>query len=203
MAELVVERGYAAVTVTEVVARAHVSKRTFYEQFAEREDCFLATYEALAEGPLQRIAAVAADPSVQDLGLRAQVERASGAYLSALAERPDLTRTLLTQIASAGPRGRAVRRQVLHRFADLMQTLAGAGHAAHPEMLPLSEDLALALVGGINELVLDALEDAVAGDAVAGTAGSGGDPIVALAGPVADLVVAVLLRPAGEAAADG
>lgn len=194
MAELVVERGYAAVTVTDVVARAHVSKRTFYEQFAEREDCFLATYEALAERPLQRIAAVATDPSVRAMDPRTQAERAIGAYLAAMAETPELTRTLLTQIATAGPRGRAVRRRVLHRFADQVRTLAGDGLERHPGMLPLTADLALALVGGINELVLDALEDA--DDA-------GPDPLVRLAGPVADLVVAVLLRPPGRPDPDG
>ena len=188
MAELVVERGYAAVTVTDVVAQAHVSKRTFYEQFAEREDCFLATYELLAQAPLARIAEAARDGALRDLGLRPLVEQATGAYLESLGEQPALTHTLLTQIASVGPRGREVRRQVLHRFADLMLVLAAEAAAQDDQVRELTPVLALALVGGINELVLDALE--------AAAGGATGDPVAGLAAPVADLVVAVLTRPA-------
>ena len=190
MAELVVERGYAAVTVTDVVARARVSKRTFYEQFAEREDCFLATYEALAEEPLRRITEAAGVAAAQSLGLREQVERATGAYLEAMAEQPGLTRALLTQIASVGPRGRAVRREVLRRFADQLLVLAQEAHRLRFGVAPLTRPLALALVGGINELVLDALEGAEGEEIADGIEGA----VAELARTVADLVVAVLTR---------
>lgn len=194
MAELVAERGYPTVTVADVVARARVSKRTFYEQFAEREDCFLATYVALAEEPLQRIAAVAADPAVQQLPLTEQVGRAVSAYLEAMAERPALTRALLTEIASAGARGRAVRGAVLHRFADQLVALAEEGRARHPGVAPLPPTLALGLVGGINELVLDTVEESE-DPGEKGSDGPAPDRLAELTGAVTDLVVAVLLRP--------
>ena len=41
MAETVAAKGYAATTVADVVARAGVSRKTFYEHFADREECFL------------------------------------------------------------------------------------------------------------------------------------------------------------------
>ena len=40
----VAEKGYARVTVGDVVSMAGVSRRTFYEQFTDKEDCFLAAY---------------------------------------------------------------------------------------------------------------------------------------------------------------
>lgn len=214
MADLLAERGYSSVTVAEIVARARVSKRTFYEQFAEREDCFLATYVALAEQPLARITAAASDPEIADGALTEQVGRAVGAYLEAMAERPTLTRALLTEIATVGPRGRAVRREVLHRFAAQLVALADEARAVHAGVAPLSPTLALGLVGGINELVLDAVDSppprAPGPSDTASTAGpeasdasapgspatSGAMATDGLARAVTDLVVAVLQRPA-------
>jgi len=45
MAEEVVLRGTSSVTVARVIARARVSRRLFYELFADVEDCLLATFE--------------------------------------------------------------------------------------------------------------------------------------------------------------
>ena len=185
MAGLVAERGYPAVTVTDVVARARVSKRTFYEHFAEREDCFVAAYAALAERPLAAIGAAALDPDLQARDVRDQVAGITGAYLATMAEDPGVTRALLTEVASVGDRGRAVRREVLGRFADRLVALAAEASARHAAVTPLTPPLALALVGGINELVLDLVD---------GTAPSRAG-FTALADSVTELVVAVLRRP--------
>lgn len=162
MAELVAERGYPAVTVGDVVGRARVSKRTFYEYFADREGCFLAAYTAAAERALGRIADAAAESAAAELSLAEMVRRSVRAYLSALAEAPALTRTLLTEISSVGPRGWEVRREVLRRFADQLAARVAENRARFSEesCVPpeLPPPLALALVGGINELVLDAVE---------------------------------------------
>jgi AcrR family transcriptional regulator len=215
MAELVAEVGYPEVTVTDVVGRARVSKRTFYQHFSDREECFLATYVALAELPLLRIGEVIADPAVQELGTREQIGRATGAYLEAMAERPRLTRALLTQVASTGARGRRVRREVLHRFADRLVDLSDDAHARHPEVRPMTRPMALAVVGGINELVLDAVDrdDGPAGPVEGGPGAEEGrsvlGPVLGSEGPawgdagaltelastVTDLVVAVLTAP--------
>src|ERR1700704_6032816 len=58
MAEVASERGAGSVTVAHVVARAGVSRRTFYDLFADREECFLAAFEeAIDRGGAQVIAA--------------------------------------------------------------------------------------------------------------------------------------------------
>ena len=182
MADLVAERGYPAVTVGDVVGRARVSKRTFYQHFADREACFLAVYAAAAEAPMQRIGAVAADPAVRAGGIAAFVRAAVRAYLGAMSEQPVLTRTLLTEISSVGPRGWEVRRDVLGRFADQIVQLIDAGRAQEPGLSTLPRPLALALVGGINELVLEAVE--------AGRA----EHLLELETTATTLVVAVLTR---------
>ena len=200
MIGLVAERGYAAVTVADVVASARVSKRTFYQHFADREDCFLAAYVAAAEGPLTRIAeavapAVEADPGAPAPDLAAEVDAATRAYLEALAQQPELTRTLLTEISGLGHRGWRVRREVLNRFADQLSALVALGAerwaAGGGDGVPglvgvrgLPRPTAVALVGGINELVLDAVED------------GRGDRLGELAPTVTGLVLAVLDRAA-------
>ncbi|WP_433785101.1 TetR/AcrR family transcriptional regulator [Actinomycetospora sp. CA-101289] len=200
MIGLVADRGYAAVTVADVVASARVSKRTFYQHFADREDCFLAAYVAAAEGPLTRIAeavapAVEADPGAPAPDLAAEVDAATRAYLEALAQQPELTRTLLTEISGLGHRGWRVRREVLNRFADQLSALVALGAARWAagggEEVPglvgvrgLPRPTAVALVGGINELVLDAVED------------GRGERLGELAPTVTGLVLAVLDRAA-------
>src|SRR3954454_2857364 len=49
MAQAVAEKGYAATTVADVIAGAGVSRKTFYEQFRDKEDCFLAAYDTGVE----------------------------------------------------------------------------------------------------------------------------------------------------------
>lgn len=186
MAELVAERGYPAVTVGDVVGRARVSKRTFYEYFADREACFLSTYAAAAEGALDQIATAAEESAAADLPMPEMVRRGVRAYLTALAAQPGLTRTLLTEISSVGPRGWEVRREVLRRFADQLAARVAEARAsmgpADPRPPSLTSALALALVGGINELVLEAVETGRA------------DRLPELESTATELVVAVLGR---------
>ncbi len=188
MAELLAEQGYAGVTVTDVVARARVSKRTFYQHFSDREECLLATYRVVAEGPLHMITQAAQSVAGQGLSLREEIAGLTGAYLTAMAEHPLLTRAMLTEPGSTGPAGRQARREVLRRFAEQLVALA-AGVGSRPEVRPLSPALAQALVGGINELVLAAVESAdreeVAPAEIA-------EEILALRETVTDFAVAVL-----------
>lgn len=89
MAAAAAAAGYVRTSVAEVLRRARVSRETFYEQFADKEDCFLAAY---------------------DTG----VELTLAAYLRALADRPDFARTFLIEIYAVGPPALARRAQLQH-----------------------------------------------------------------------------------------
>jgi AcrR family transcriptional regulator len=156
LALAIVEKGYAAATIADVVRHARVSKRTFYEHFADKEACFLALYAAVSEHLLGVIeSAVRADGP-----WRARVEAAARAYLSELAAQPALTRTFLVEIQAAGPRALAARRAVLERFAEQLRVLTAEAAADDgADIAPLSPALATAVAGGINELMLQAVED--------------------------------------------
>jgi AcrR family transcriptional regulator len=155
LALAIVEKGYGAATIADVVRHARVSKRTFYEHFADKEACYLALYAAVNDQLLALIA-----QAVHGSGSwRKRVEAAAGAYLSELAAQPALTRTFLVEIQAAGPRALAARRAMHERFAEHLRALTAQAAADEPAITPLSPALATAVVGGINELMLQAVED--------------------------------------------
>src|SRR6266704_1168530 len=77
MVAAVAERGYAATTITDVVRHARVSRRTFYEHFADKEACFLAAYDAVSDAVLAGIAGATSSSS----GWEERIVSAVRAYL--------------------------------------------------------------------------------------------------------------------------
>jgi AcrR family transcriptional regulator len=180
MVAAVADRGYAATTITDVVRHARVSRRTFYEHFPDKEACFLAAYDAVADAILSAIEGAASEPSEG----RERVVAGVRAYLQGLALQPVIARVFTVDILSAGPRALVRRRAVLRRFAASLRGQVDAAAAAGAPVRRIGDVTALALAGAIHELVLDALE-AERPEALAG-----------LEAPIADLVAAVVLGPA-------
>lgn len=158
MARAVAVKGYAETTIADIVREASVSRRTFYEHFATKADCLMALYEAASRGALDVLR------NTIDTGRdwHDQVETAISAYFGCLSQNPALVQTLFIEILGLGPDGLAVRRRMNDEITDFMldvinraspnQKRAGSWAA------PLSRDMAVAIVGGINELVLQAIE---------------------------------------------
>jgi AcrR family transcriptional regulator len=152
MASAVAERGYAAATVADVIARAGVSRKTFYEQFENKEACFLAAYDAGVEAMLDAIdeAIRAAAPGGPLTIARAGTAR----YLSTLAANPAFARTFLVEVLAAGPRALDRRSRVHERFAEQLATVHRASRASRYRSEPDAR-LFRACVGAIHELVTD------------------------------------------------
>lgn len=151
LSEVISEEGYGGVTVAEVVRRARVSKRTFYEQFETKEESLLALYEAQTGRVLDAVRAAmqSAPPGEQ------RVEAGVRTYLETLQSRPGQVRTLTLEILHLGERGLATRRRAMRRFADLvLREIDDARDGTRR-----SEAIATALTGGVNELVLEAIEE--------------------------------------------
>ena len=143
----VAERGYAATTIADIVAAARVSKRTFYEHFPDKEACLLATYRESGDRLEQVLRAAAGEPGT---GWRDRVRALVTAYLSALDAAGPASRTVLVEVQAAGARAFRMRAEIQRRFATLFAELV----ASEPELPPLPPQLAVAMVGGINELLL-------------------------------------------------
>lgn len=164
MARVVADKGYPGSTIADVVREAGVSRRTFYEHFESRDECLIALFEAASKGALQVVQG-AMDPA---RGWQSQVEQAMAAYLGCLASNPALLRTLFIEILGLGAPGLAARRRVNESIVEFILTAINEP-SAEPVLAP---DMALAIVGGINELILREIEQGRAANlqAVARTA---------------------------------
>lgn len=151
-AEVVAEQGYAAASVAAICARAGVSRKTFYELYADKEEAFLDAYRAV-EVVIARMTAAAAGESEPRAMLRAGMR----AFLETLASAPGFTRMLVIEAVGAGPRVLERRAQAFADFVRAFSAPLHAAHAADPKVPPPDDAIVLALLGGINELALQHL----------------------------------------------
>jgi AcrR family transcriptional regulator len=98
LASAVAAKGYAAVTLADIVREAKVSRRVFYANFEGKEQCFLAAFEVVVEH-LRELGAAAVAP-LADWPQRAIA--ATRAVLAFLASEPDLARLCLVESRGAG-----------------------------------------------------------------------------------------------------
>jgi AcrR family transcriptional regulator len=154
MAQSISEKGFAQTVVADVVRIARVSRRTFYEHFEDREDCFLAICDAFTAKASELIAE-AADPSLPwDQQVRAGIE----AHTALLMANPPLTRSFFFEIYSTGERGAAQHRKIHRRFADQLVALSSQVCESNSELNPVSFPLASMIVAGIGELAMLEME---------------------------------------------
>jgi AcrR family transcriptional regulator len=153
MADATAEKGYANVAVADVIERAGVSRRSFYEHFSNKEECFLAAYDAGVEGMLEEIALAEEGAAGLADGARAGTE----IYLQILADNPAFARTFLIEVLGAGPEALARRDAVHARFAQRMAEAHAAMSDAVGGLPTPSPYIFRAAVGAIHELVIDRL----------------------------------------------
>lgn len=137
--------GYTAMTVTAVLARANVSRKTFYEQFADREDCFLAAYARVAERAIAGVRAAYAVEAPWPQRLRAAL--AWG--LAALAAHEAEARVVFVEAPSAGPRALELRDRALLELTPLF----APGFDAAPAGVAIPDSMPQAIAGAHCELL--------------------------------------------------
>jgi AcrR family transcriptional regulator len=146
LVDSVAERGYNATTVADITKAASVSRRTFYEHFADKEACFLAAYEMVTEHLLDSMKAAAGSYEEWPQKVRA----ALSTLLSFLAAEPELARLCMIEPIAAGG-------EIAARYRASLQGLVEILKAGHPEPAsgrPLPEATEETLVGGIVSLIV-------------------------------------------------
>jgi AcrR family transcriptional regulator len=145
------EKGYAATTVSDVIARAGVSRKTFYEHYADTQECFLATYDAIAREGVRRVshAYQAAE------GWPDRVAAAIRVLFESAIENPDALRLVMVEIAAVGPAGIERRERMMAQYTQFMreglELAPGAGKA--------SDQTLRAVSGGVNRVLYARLYD--------------------------------------------
>lgn len=174
LAASIIDRGYPATTVADIVRNARTSKRTFYDQFAGKEECFLELLRADIERLGERIAA-AVDPEGD---WHHQIRRAVDAYVGHIESRPAITLSWIRVLPSLGAAARPVQRRGLHLLSSLLIDLSASPGFRRAELPPLTTPLAVILLGGLRELTALAVED--------------GKPVRDIVEPAVDASIALL-----------
>lgn len=141
--------GYADASAESIAREAGMSKATFYEHFANKEECILALFDAAAAETLE---AMAGAVSAAGNDSRRRMEAGAKAFLEMLASHPNESQTLLVEIIGAGDRGAERRDNILGAFALAIDT-ENANAAEKGSMRRFaSPDDAYAIVGAVAEL---------------------------------------------------
>jgi AcrR family transcriptional regulator/DNA-binding MarR family transcriptional regulator len=116
MAEEVAMRGASSVTVARVIARAGVSRRLFYEQFADIEDCFLATFD----WGVEQARLLAEDAYTAEKSWREGIRAGLGELLRFFDEQPLIAQLCVVHAAGGGPRVLERRSRVIAELCEVV-----------------------------------------------------------------------------------
>jgi AcrR family transcriptional regulator len=108
--------GYARLTVAQVIARARVSRKTFYDLFEDREDCFLAAFDQAVD----QFGALVGEAYAQEPNWREGIRAGLLAMLRFMDEEPALARLCVVEALGAGPRVLKRRTQVLAELKEVI-----------------------------------------------------------------------------------
>jgi AcrR family transcriptional regulator len=150
MLETVNELGYRALTVQDVLSRAGVSRPTFYEQFEDKEDCFLAAFDTSAKRLCKQVDAAVAEA---DESWRERVRGGLEALLRFIVEEPSAARTVVVEARASTPAGLRGRDDLLDRFATCLDA-----EASKELEEPPSGIAAAGVVGGIESVLYTRLQ---------------------------------------------
>ena len=146
MAESVYQRGYGATSVAHVIALAGVSRRAFYEQFSNKEHCFLATYDALVGASRKRVL----QAWMGERGWANRLYAATQVFLEGVAGDPRGANLVLVESIGIGPRGH----ERLQLTATAFERVVATGFSLTPDGISLPPLAPRAIVGGVRFVVL-------------------------------------------------
>jgi AcrR family transcriptional regulator len=150
MIEAVTEIGYSTLTVQNVLTRAGISRPTFYEQFEDKEDCFLAAFAASATRMRERIEAAVADTGP---GWRQGLRSGIAELLRFIVEEPEEARMVIVEARASSPAGLRRRDELLDHFASCIDALVKEDLDEAPSAIA-----AAGIVGGIESVLYARLQ---------------------------------------------
>ena len=147
LAEAVAENGYSGTTIAHITRHAAVSRRTFYEHFSSKDECFVAAYDTVMAQLRERVGAAFEEEDDWPHAVKAGI----GAMLRFLAAEPNLARLCMVEALVAGP-------VVVERYDGAIQSFVpyfqSGRKGRSPEVLArLSPTTEEALVGGMMSLI--------------------------------------------------
>jgi AcrR family transcriptional regulator len=148
-------RGFRDTTIADIVRHAGTSRRTFYEEFATKEDCYVALLRVSNETMRAQIA-TAVDPAVQ---WATQVRQAITAYADTVDSEPALMLSWIREAPALGATARALQREGMESLVTLLTELVDTDAARQAGVGPIPRYTAILLLGGLRELTAMVVED--------------------------------------------
>jgi AcrR family transcriptional regulator len=145
MVDAIGQNGYRSTTVADVTSRAGASRKTFYKHFANKQECFLTTYDLVSAEVIRRVELAYREAE----GWPGRVEAAIRTLLQSVIENPDALRLTTVEISAAGPAGIARREQSTGRYERFITDAAELA----PGRGSISATAARAVVGGLNRIL--------------------------------------------------
>ena len=153
MLDEVAERGYEATTVSDVVARARVSRNAFYVLFDDKLTCFLALCELMTEQLLEDTF----QPG-DATDWREAVREGARRYLRWWAARPRFARAWLVEFQLAGRPAMDQRAAAFAQFRERFEALAAWARIQEPGLAPLHPTASRVVIAGITGLVAEEVD---------------------------------------------
>lgn len=152
----VTEVGYASLTVQHVLTRAGVSRPTFYEQFEDKEKCFLAALDSASADLRGRIESAVTD---SDGGWRPRLRAGIGATLSYAAAEPESARALIVEARSSSAAGLRRHDRAIDAYTTELDEMVRAELGTMPRQIASQ-----GVVGGIESVLYSQLLQDRAGE---------------------------------------
>jgi AcrR family transcriptional regulator len=150
----VAEKGYGPTTISDITARAGVSKKTFYEHFADKLACFLAAHDVGGQAMLDAVTSASRDALHAGAHPIEQLRCANRGYVAFLIEEEPYARTFFLETLAAGPEAIAHYRRCRDGFVRSLRAWHDHARRRHPEW-PAATQLAYeAAMGATHELAL-------------------------------------------------
>jgi AcrR family transcriptional regulator len=160
----VARKGYAPTTIADITARAGVSKKTFYEHFADKLSCFLAAYDLGSAAMLEAVNDASRGAVAE--GAVEQLRRGNRAYLSFLVDEEPYARMFLLEMLAAGPVAVARARACRRSFTESMRAWHEHARRDNPNWPPASDIEYEAATAVAHELAVERIATGRAGELV-------------------------------------
>jgi len=167
--EAVDDVGYSRMTVAQVISRARVSRKTFYDVFDDREDCFLAVFD----NAIERASALVGEAYERGGGWRDGVRAGLAVLLGLMDEEPGLARICFVEALAAGDRVLERRARVLDRLARVVDIGRDGSRSAQEPPELTAQGVVGAVFGVLHSRLLAPSEE----------------PFIELLGPLMSMIV--------------
>ncbi|WP_227999588.1 TetR/AcrR family transcriptional regulator [Mycolicibacterium sp. P1-5] len=154
LAASITDIGYSATTVADIVRRARTSRRTFYENFTDREACLVALLADTNRRAVQTISS-AVDPTAP---WETQIRQAVQAWIANAESQPAVMLSWIRDVPALGMAARTLQREVTESFIVMVRTLSDTEELRAAGIPMVSRQRAIMLIGGLRELTAVTVE---------------------------------------------